>query len=50
MGAYRLYLYTGKIVWSLLHIHSPQSDADSTGRNEDDIVAVTMKLRSSLDD
>lgn len=44
------YLYARYIFWSLLDIHSPQPHANGTGRDQDDIVAVTVKFGSCFDD
>lgn len=39
-----------QVLWSVIHLHPQQADADGAGRHDDDAVAILSQLDGRLDD
>lgn len=43
-------LQLGEVLWTVLYVHAAQTDANGTGRDDDDAVALLAEAHGGLDD
>lgn len=43
-------LQLGQVLWPVFDVHPPQTDANGTGRHDDDAVTIFAKTHGGLDD